>query len=153
MNNLLKAVLLPALTKLTDWTSASVSASTGGYAGIDLGAGQPFEGLQGRLQSPGGTVQLAPSVEGNALGSADRWQVNADVLYPFGASGAPFTPYAGAGLCVVGTPGEDSSSVGFNLTGGANMNIGPLRAFAQLRLTVADGVHLSLTGGALPNAD
>ncbi len=152
MNNVLKAALLPALTQLAGWASASLSASTGAYAGVDVSTGQPFAGLQGRLKRPGVPVQFVPSIEGSSLGSADRWQLNADLLYPFGASDAPLTPYAGAGLCMVGTSGEDSSTVGFNLTGGAGMNLGPLRGFAQLRLTVADGVRLSLTGGAPPNA-
>ena len=150
MNNLFKAALLPALTMLAGQVRSSLATTQGAYVGLDLNGGAPFAGLQGRLDPAETAVQLVPSIEGALRSGTDRWQFNADVLYPFSASRAPLAPYAGAGLCVVGASGENQRSFGFNLIGGANFELGPLSAFAQVRLTVADGVHLSLTGGAVP---
>lgn len=152
MNNLFKAALLPALTLLAGRARSSLSTKQGAYVGLDLSGAQPFAGLQGRLRPEGASAQVVPSFE-SALGSdAGRWQLNADVLYPFRAEGASLAPYAGVGLCVVGVADEEGRRFGFNLVGGANFALGALKAFAQVRLTVADGVHLSLTGGAVPGA-
>lgn len=150
MNNLLKATLVPAFTYLAGRASSSLSAASGPYAGVDVSTGQAFAGLQGRLNPDGAPVQVTPSVEGNAPGTAaSRWQANADVLFPFAPSRAPWQPYAGAGLCLVGSAG--GTSAGLNLVGGVNVDLGPLNGFVQARITVADGFHLSLTGGALPS--
>ena len=153
MNNLLKALLLPTLTQLTGRTDSSLAATSGAYAGVDVLAGQFFGGAQGRLNPDGAPVQLAPSVEGNAPGTAERWQVNADALVPLAARSAAWRPYAGVGLCLIGGTEKEGRSAGINLLGGVNIDFGPLDAFLQLRFTLADGVHLSLTGGALPGAD
>lgn len=91
-----------------------------------------------------------PSVEGALLGDADRQQFNADVL--FDPARTPIAPYAGAGVCVVSGP-QSETSAGLNLVGGANLDLGAADAFVELRLTLADGVHLSLTAGAFPRLD
>jgi hypothetical protein len=151
MTNLLKAALLPALTALAGRAESSLGATGGAYAGVDVLAGQPFAGTQGRLNPADAPVQFAPSVEGNAPGTAGRWQANADVQYPLGARGAAWSPYAGAGLCLVGGAEKKGRSVGVNFLGGVNVAIGPLDGFVQARLTLAHGVHLSLTAGAVPS--
>lgn len=147
MKNLLQAALLPALTALAGQASSSLSVSNGAYAGMDLSEGQTLAGVRGRLNPHGMPVQFVPSFEGAPRSEAGRWQFNADVLSHVPA-GAPLAPYMGAGFCVVGASGQ--KGVGLNLMGGANLALGPLNSFVQLRLTVADGVHLSLTAGALP---
>jgi hypothetical protein len=58
----------------------------------------------------------------------------------------------GAGVCVVSGP-QSETSAGLNLVGGANLDLGAADAFVQLRLTLADGMHLSLTAGAFPRLD
>jgi hypothetical protein len=151
MKHLLKGALQPTLSFLDRKTESSLDAASGAYAGIDLTDQQLFTGLQGQLTPPRTPVRFAPSVEGSVLGDAERWQVNADVL--FGTGPVPLASYAGAGLCLVGPPGDESTRVGFNLLGGATFTLGSFNAFVQVRLTVADGVHLSLTGGALPKSD
>jgi hypothetical protein len=55
-------------------------------------------------------------------------------------------------VCVVSGP-QSETSAGLNLVGGANLDLGAADAFVQLRLTLADGVHLSLTAGAFPRLD
>ena len=148
MKTLLKAALLPALLRLTKKESPSLSAVGGAYAGVDLTAGSAFLGLQGRLNPEEAPVDVALSAEGSPRGSVDRWQANADVLLPLSQRGVPLTPYAGVGLCVVGNTDEDETKLGINLIGGAHFRLGPVKAFAQLRLTLADGLHVSITGGA-----
>ena len=150
MKKLLKSALLPALTILLEQASNSTSASNGGAVGIDLSTGSPFAGWQGRLSDPDVPAQLALSVEDALSGDAGRWQVNADVLQSFEAGSDAFVPYAGLGLCYVDAP-ETSSSGGVNLIGGANVDLGPIEAYVQVRLTVADGIHLSLVLGAFPS--
>jgi hypothetical protein len=148
MKHLLKGALRPTLSALDEKTESSLDVASGAYAGVDLTAQQLFTGLQGRLTPPRRPVQFAPSVEGSVLSDAERWQVNADVL--FGTGPAPLASYAGAGLCLVGPPGDERTRVGLNLLGGATFTLGSIDVFIQVRLTVADGVHLSLTGGASP---
>ncbi len=150
MKYLLKGALPPTLSFLDKKTESSLDVTSGAYAGVDLTAGQFFTGLQGRLTPPRTPVRCAPSVEGTMFSDAERWQVNADVL--FGAGSVPLTSYAGAGLCLVGPPGDEATRVGLNVLGGVTFELGSFNAFAQLRLTVADGVHLSLTGGAVPGS-
>jgi hypothetical protein len=148
MKYLLKGTLNPALSFLDEKTESALDVTSGAYAGLDLTAGQFFTGLQGRLTPPRTPVRFAPSVEGTMFSDAERWQVNADVL--FGTGNLPLASYAGAGLCLVGPPGDDGPRVGLNVLGGATFKLGSVNAFVQLRLTLADGVHLSLTGGAVP---
>ena len=150
MKTLLKAALLPALVRLVKKESPSLSGTGGAYAGLDLTKGSAFVGMQGRINPEEAPVDVALSAEGSPRSSADRWQANADVLLPLNQRGLPLTPYAGAGLCVVGTAEEGETKLGVNLIGGASFRFGPVRAFAQLRLTLADGLHVSLTGGATP---
>lgn len=153
MTDLLKAALLPALTMLAGRFSSSLSTTNGVYAGVDFNAGRPFAGLQGRLDPNKTSFQVVPSAEKALLSASGRWQFNTDALYRFGgAGGASLVPYAGAGLCMVGAAGKEGRSLGVNVIGGASFALGSLRAFAQARLTVADGVHLSLTGGATPKS-
>lgn len=151
MNDLLKAIVLPALTMLAGRFSSSLSTANGAYAGFDVSAGQPFAGLQGRLSPHEAAVQVVPSIEKAVLSESRRWQFNADAVYRFGAGGGALAPYAGAGLCMVGAADEEGKKLGVNVIGGASFALGSLRAFAQARLTVAGGVHFSLTGGAAPN--
>ena len=153
MKTLLRAALLPALLQLAKKETPSLSAGGGAYAGVDLSDGSAFLGMQGRLNPEEAPVQITLSVEGSPRSSADRWQGNADVLLPFSDVRAPLTPYAGAGLCVVGTSDEGGTRLGVNLIGGARFRLGPVKAFAQLRLTLADGLHVSLTGGATSTPD
>lgn len=150
MKELLNAAILPTLLRFTRWKGSSVSARGGTYAGVYLTAGKPFLGVQGRVNPRGLPLRTVVSLEGSPMESSDRWQLNADALHHFVGTGAPFLPYAGGGLCVVGTPDDDGASMGINLIGGGSFALGPLKGFAQLRVTIADGVHVSLTGGAVP---
>lgn len=148
MKHLLKGALPPALSVLDEKTESSLDVTSGAYAGVDLTSSQFFTGLQGRLTPPQTPVRFAPSVEGSVFSDAERWQVNADVL--FGTGPMPLASYAGAGLCLVGPPNDEKVRVGLNVLGGATFRLGSVDAFIQVRLTWADGIHLSLTGGATP---
>lgn len=130
------------------------TATGAAYGGLDLTTGSPFAGVEGRFSPPeAGTVGTV-SLEAPPHAPTRRWQLNANGLVPLTRQqaplGPPLAPYVGGGLCVVGGSAKEHVHVGVNLIVGASVRLGATRSYLQLRLTLADGVHLSLTGGAYP---
>lgn len=87
------------------------------------------------------------------------FQLAINALYEFGVDNQAFTPYAGAGLSInrwsldIDTPfgGIETSStdVGFNILGGARLEMNALRPFAQVQYTTSDFDILSIAVGVL----
>lgn len=87
------------------------------------------------------------------------FQLALNALYEFGVDNQAFTPYAGAGLSInrvsvdIDTPfgGGDVSStdVGFNILGGAWIEMNAVRPFAQVQYTVSDFDLLTIAVGVM----
>lgn len=138
------------LVKRIDRRSDAYRVTAGGYAGKDTSNGQVFTGVMVRLNAPDKPARATLSLEGKPIGDDDRWQFNANMLHHAGPKEQCLNPYGGAGLCVVGLSGSSERTLGVNLLGGMNFCIGSFNAFVQVRLTMADGMHLSFAGGAIP---
>jgi opacity protein-like surface antigen len=83
--------------------------------------------------------------------SASAYTIDLNGLYSFPVEGA-FSPYAGAGLGIVGTSLGDASDtdIGVNLVGGAEFEAGSLRPFAEAQVSFGgDFTRFGITGGVL----
>ncbi len=117
--------------------------------GSYLLGGQARFGLEGLpiIINPNGNYYFA------SLDGVDVFQLNADILFPFGVENTTFTPYVGAGfgmtrvnydsdLPLVGDMLDSKETdFGANLIGGATFGNGPVHPFVQARVTL--GNHLA----------
>jgi opacity protein-like surface antigen len=85
------------------------------------------------------------------------WEINANGIYKFAASGGSLAPYIGAGLnyargsvAISGIGSGSESDVGLNLLGGIRFNTSrSLQPFAEARIELGGGEQLVLAGGFL----
>lgn len=119
-----------------------------------LADGSYYLGGQARFGLQGLPIILNPNANYyfSSLNDVNVFQMNADVLIPFGTHNAAFTPYAGAGLGITrvaynaDVPLFDDlldtkqTNYGLNLMGGATFGSGPVHPFVQARVTLGDHV-------------
>lgn len=142
-------------------TSAQTSLGVQGGYNLDAFTNDGAEegtyhlGAQARFGLTGIPVIINPSIDYffNHIDNANVWQFNADVIAPLGVNNAVFTPYAGLGLGVTrvsfqpDTPllgnllEHEETDLGLNVIGGATFGTGPVRPFAQARITF--GNHMA----------
>ena len=88
----------------------------------------------------------------------DYWEINANLAYLF--RGVPsLAPYLGGGLNVahasvsvdaLGVPvGGSDTELGLNLLGGARINLGRVKPFAEMRVELGGGEQFVIAGGVL----
>lgn len=110
--------------------------------------GQARFGLEGLpiIINPNGDYYFS------SLDGVDVFQLNADVLIPFGVDNTTFVPYAGAGLGMTRVTYDSDlpiigdmldsqeTNFGLNLIGGASFGHGPVYPFVQARVTLGNHV-------------
>ncbi len=172
MKNSVRIVLLTAAMAVALAPSAFAQFDLGVRAGFDIEAEDPFVGVEARIALPVGNLplMLQPSFDyfitgdgGDGIGGVgfdyNVYQIDVNVLYPFGVNNESFTPYAGVGLGItywsfdysgLGVNADDSETdIGLNIVGGAMFGSGNLRPFAQARFMLGGGELFSLMGGVL----
>ena len=132
----------------------------GARGGYDLETDDALIGVEARfgLNNPALPLIIAPAFDYYFLDIDDAsfYELDLNVLYPFGINNQTFTPYAGAGLGVGflsfddGDESETDTDLGLNLVGGAVFGFGGIRPFAQARLKLGGDMELAtLHGGVL----
>lgn len=113
-----------------------------------------YVGADVRVGLPTLPVKINPVFDYYFSDGASVWQIDVNALYEFGIDNQAFTPYAGAGVALVGVnPDSDfvdsSTEPGFNIVGGAVFGFGQLRPFVNARITLGDFDTTTLGGGVL----
>lgn len=123
---------------------AAAQTGFGAHVGADLGRANTFAGVDARIGR--GNIQFAPSFEASFEDGFNRWQGNLDLLLRNEIRETRYTPYLGAGLGILQSPG-DNVGLGANMIGGISLSLGPVAPFIQTRLTVADNTGFSFMAG------
>ena len=123
---------------------AAAQTGIGAHVGADLGRANTFAGVDARIGR--GSIQFAPSFEASFVDGFNRWQGNLDLLLRNERRETRYTPYLGAGLGILQSPG-DAVGLGANVIGGISLGLGPVAPFIQTRLTVADNTGFSFMAG------
>lgn len=146
---MIRASLLTELLRQLKRETPNLAASAGFYGGLDLTTRKLIGGAEGKLERDELPVELTLSAELAPFDESRNWRLNADGHYEIDAPEQLFRPFAGAGLCLV-KDGDDSLTLGLNVTGGASASFGELTGFVQLRVSFAGGFKLALLGGIRP---
>lgn len=170
---MLRRLLFLALVTAALVPEAHAQVSVLPYAGYDLDGEAVLIGLGAEVALPvvaPVALSLRPSGEyllpkdldiGGRVFGQNISQVNVDVIARLKAPG--LQPYAGAGVGirlikldtsdnddVEGNQDIEETNVGANLLGGVAFSaLGPVRPFAQARLTVGDASIFSVAGGLM----
>jgi opacity protein-like surface antigen len=159
MKRFISIVLLTAAFLATEH-EACAQFQLGVRGGYDLETEDPVLGVEARfgLNNPSLPLIIAPAFDYYFI-DADNvnfYELDVNVLYPFGINNQAFTPYAGAGLGVgfstveIGDETESETDLGVNLVGGAVFGFGGIRPFVQARLKLGGDADLAtLHGGVL----
>lgn len=123
---------------------AAAQTGFGAHVGADLGRANTFAGVDARIGR--GNIQFAPSFEAAFKDGFNRWQGNLDLLLRNERRETRYTPYVGAGVAILQSPGQDVG-LGANMIGGISLSLGPVAPFIQTRLTVADNTGFSFMAG------
>lgn len=121
--------------------------------GYDVETEDPLLGVEGRfgINNPSFPVIIAPAFDYYFIDVDDAsfYELDLNLLYPFGINNQVFTPYAGAGLGIgfssveIAGESESDSDIGVNLVGGAVFGFGSLRPFVQARLKLGGDADLA----------
>ncbi|HEX7071421.1 MAG TPA: outer membrane beta-barrel protein, partial [Rhodothermales bacterium] len=138
------SILLLTTAFLCIQQEARAQFQLGVRGGYDLETEDPVLGVEARfgLGSPSLPLIIAPAFDYYFVDNDNFnfYELDVNVLYPFGINNQTFTPYAGAGLGVgfssveIGDRTESDTDLGVNLVGGAVFGFGGIRPFVQARL-------------------
>ena len=152
--SLFVAVLgLSFLMSAPTWAQG-VSFEVGPRIGYDLGdIEELFLGVDGRVGVPTLPVTINPTFDYYFADGFDFFQFSVNALYDITSGAMPnMSPYVGAGLGIsnisldVDTPfgsfSGDDSDIGINLIGGASVQSGGFKPFAQVQITLLGDIDL-----------
>ena len=161
--SLFVAVLgLSFLMSAPTWAQG-VSFEVGPRIGYDLGDVEDlFLGADARIGIPTLPVVINPTFDYYFVDVVDFYQFSVNALYDITSGALPnMSPYVGAGLGIantsvdeVDTPlgsfgGGSSTDIGINLIGGASVQAGGFKPFAQVQVTLGDPDLITVAVGTL----